>query len=163
MSELTDIQLLKNNLDELSELLAEMKCPAQSPFQIIGGAKKIVDRLPHPTNDAKKVPDSAHGALPITREYALSIGFKEQPIFTIDHGIYYDVGRRRTLNIGDVGTPNEMLYLCETNEDGDTQENDVIVLHNYDYDGQLSDAKLNKIISFFEVCKSNEQEDEENE
>ena len=163
MSELTDIQLLKNNLDELSELLAEMKCPAQSPFQIIGGAKKIVDRLPHPTNDAKKVPDSAHGALPITREYALSIGFKEQPIFTIDHGIYYDVGRRRTLNIGDVGTPNEMLYLCETNEDGDTQENDVIVLHNYDYDGQLSDAKLNKIISFFEVCKPNEQEDEENE
>ena len=48
-----NIELLRNNLNELSELLLEMQCPMQSPFQLIGGAKKLVDKIEIEIKNAK--------------------------------------------------------------------------------------------------------------
>ena len=83
------------------------------------------------------------------REKLLELGFKELPHATIGNIIVFDVGRRRHLSLGSLGTPNEMMYLCETNLGDDKQIDDLICIHNYDYDGYLTEDKLGLLISFF--------------
>jgi hypothetical protein len=58
-----------------------------------------------------------------------------------------DVGRHRHILVGSLGTPNEMVFL--THRRLPDPENSVCV-HNWDYDGPLTEEKLNKIISIFQ-------------
>lgn len=68
------------------------------------------------------------------REKLKQIGFKEIPHFTVMQNLIFDLGRNRELSFGNIGTPNETLYLCELNEGVDIIS-DLICLRNYDYDG----------------------------
>lgn len=75
-----------------------------------------------------------------------NIGFKESPHFTIAGSLIYDLGRNRHLSFGSVGTPNEMLWICSTDEKDNKKVTDLICLHNYDYDGYMSESKLIELI-----------------
>ncbi len=83
----------------------------------------------------------------LTRDDLLNIGFKEIPHFTIMNSVVFDLGRNRFLSAGSVGTPNEMLYISEVDENEQTRITDLICLHNYDYDGYITLEKISTLIS----------------
>lgn len=72
------------------------------------------------------------------RDELLKLGFKEMPHFTVANSLIYDIGRKRHLSFGCVDTPNEMIFLCQMDEDNDKKISDLICLHNYDHDGYIS-------------------------
>jgi len=83
----------------------------------------------------------------MTNDDLIKIGFKTIPHFTIANSVIYPLGRHRHLSAGCVGTPNEMLWICETDKQNETKINDLICLHNYDHDGYLSEKKIKSLIS----------------
>lgn len=83
---------------------------------------------------------------PLTRDQVKKLGFYEIPHFTVMGNLNYDLGRNRLLSIGCVGTPNECLFIGQAQEDKKGYE-DLVCLHNYDYDGYITIDKLKKIIS----------------
>jgi len=79
----------------------------------------------------------------LTTEYILSLGFTFQP-FPVLGGLYvYDLGRNRQLTLSGVGTGNEMMYISEL-ENG--QYTNSICIHNFDYNGFLTEFKLHTIV-----------------
>ena len=82
----------------------------------------------------------------MNKQEAIEIGFKELEHFTVMDAIHYDIGRRRFLSFGCIGTPNEMLFICESDRKNPTKTNDLICLHNYDFDGYITEAKLKDYI-----------------
>lgn len=88
----------------------------------------------------------------MTNDDLIVIGFQKIPHFTIANSVIYPLGRHRHLSAGCVGTPNEMLWICETNDQDGTLVTDLICLHNYDYDGSLTIEKVQNIINA--ICKS---------
>lgn len=76
------------------------------------------------------------------------LGFKPITTFTVADNLIFDLGRNRQLSISNVGTPNEMLYICQIEtEAGGIRITDLICLHNYYYDGYLSTDILKMLIS----------------
>ena len=77
----------------------------------------------------------------------LSVGFEKIPHFTITNALIYKLGRHRHLSVGCVGTPNEMLWICETDDQNKKNITDIVCLHNYDYDGYLTIEKVKGLIN----------------
>lgn len=77
----------------------------------------------------------------------IDMGFKVIPHFTVTDAVTYDLGRRRILSAGAMGTANEMLWICELDEEDDMEITDLICLHNYDYDGYITEKKLKSLIN----------------
>ena len=90
----------------------------------------------------------------MTREEVISMGFEPIPHFTITDSLIYDLGRNRHLSIGDIGMPNEMVFICEVNNENKNRVDEIIVLHNYDYDGYLTKERLQQ----FMVLKHNNEQ-----
>jgi hypothetical protein len=88
----------------------------------------------------------------MTRDDLKDIGFKEMPHFTVMNSLVYDLGRNRSLSIGDLGNPNEMVFLCERDYDDPRKINDLICLRNYDYDGYTKLEDIKSIIKG--ICSS---------
>ena len=82
----------------------------------------------------------------LTNDDLINIGFKKILHFTITNAVVYDLGRHRQLSAGSVGTPNEMLFICEIDHINPKKITDLICLHNYDYDGYLTIKKIKAII-----------------
>lgn len=85
----------------------------------------------------------------LNREEVLKLGFEEIPHFTVTNSLVYNLGRNRWLSIGDLGNPNEMLFIYEYDKKENRIINDLITLHNYDYDGYITLDKLYLLLSFF--------------
>ncbi len=83
----------------------------------------------------------------MTKEEVKKIGFKEIPHYTVMNNLIYELGRGRHLSIGCIGTPNEVLFVCERDKDNPKQINDAVCLHNYDYDGYITEEKLKNLVS----------------
>lgn len=81
----------------------------------------------------------------MTKEDAIELGFKPMPHFTIGDVHRFNLGRNTDLSYSSIGTPNEYIYICETEEDL-TVSIDAVCIHNYDYDGYMSKEKLSSII-----------------
>ena len=81
----------------------------------------------------------------MTREQVLKMKFKPMPHFTIAGSLTYELGRGRHLSIGAIGTPNEMVYICQMDKDNPKEITDLICLHNYDYDGYITEEKLRSL------------------
>jgi len=77
----------------------------------------------------------------------LSVGFEKIPHFTVTNTLIYKLGRHRQLSVGCVGTPNEILWVCETDDQDESNITDLICLHNYDYDGYLTIEKVKGLIN----------------
>lgn len=82
----------------------------------------------------------------MTNEDLIAIGFKKVPHFTITNSVFYDLGRNRHLSAGSIGTPNEMLWLCYMEDRESEFIDDLVCLHNWDYDGELTIKKVKAII-----------------
>jgi len=80
------------------------------------------------------------------RQKLIDLGFKEIPHFTVTNALDYDLGRDRRLSFGAIGTPNEMLWLCQQEHDNYEETTDLICLHNYDYDGYITLEEVENII-----------------
>lgn len=78
----------------------------------------------------------------MTNEDLIKLGFETIPHPTIGDTVIYDIGRNRYLSASSMGDPNEMIFLCEHDEKDTTKVTDVIVLHNYDYDGYITEERL---------------------
>lgn len=83
----------------------------------------------------------------LSEDVLIGIGFERLPHFTIQNSFIYKLGRNRHLSIGSVGTPNEILFICESDTDDSRKITDLVCLHNYDYDGYLSKSKLETLIN----------------
>lgn len=83
----------------------------------------------------------------MTADEFISIGFKSIDHFTINNALIYDIGRNRHLSLGDAGTPNEMLFLCESDKDDYRKITDLVCLHNFDYDGYISKSYILNLIN----------------
>ena len=69
-------------------------------------------------------------------------GFKEMPHFTINNSLILDIGRNRSISIGCFEEPNEMVVIKEHDREDYKKVTDLVCLHNYDYDGYLTEEKL---------------------
>jgi len=83
----------------------------------------------------------------MTREEVLKLGFKEIGYPTVADILIYDLGRNRQLSFGCIDSPNEIIYICHINKDDSKRIDDLVCVHNYDYDGYITKEKLNKLIS----------------
>jgi len=82
----------------------------------------------------------------MTKQDFLDIGFKELPHLSILNSLIYDLGRRRIISAGNVGTANEMIWICEKNRGDDKQIDDLICLSNYDFDGLVEKKTILSLI-----------------
>lgn len=82
-----------------------------------------------------------------SREYLKNLGFKELPHFTVMNSLEYHLGRRRRISVGCLGEPNEVVFISETSEHNPREVTDVICLHNWDYDGYLTEEKISTLVS----------------
>ena len=83
----------------------------------------------------------------MSNEDLISIGFETIKHFTITNSVIYDLGRNRHLSAGCVGEPNEMIWICYM-EDRDSEHiDDLVCVHNYDYDGLISLEKVKLLIT----------------
>lgn len=89
----------------------------------------------------------------MTNQDLIEIGFKKIPHFTVANSVIYQLGRHRHLSAGCVGTPNEMLWICATDDNDEKIITDLICIHNYDYDGYLTIEKVKSLINI--ICGSN--------
>lgn len=90
----------------------------------------------------------------MTKDDFINLGFKEPPHFTIQNSLTYNLGRRRFLSIECVNTPNEMLFIYEVDDKNEKEITDLICLHNYDYDGYVTEEKIKGLIGLLEYKKN---------
>lgn len=90
----------------------------------------------------------------MNRQDLIDIGFKEIPHFTVTNALDYNLGRGRRLSLGCIGTPNEMLWICQQDYDNPKETTDLVCLHNWDYDGYLTLDKIKKLINILEDIKN---------
>jgi hypothetical protein len=86
------------------------------------------------------------GVLKVSGEYLLGRGFKPLRHLILNKAFTIDIGRRRQLGVSGLGSPNEMIFLSKIE---DEKVLDSICIHNYDYDGFLTQEKIDRIISVF--------------
>lgn len=80
------------------------------------------------------------------KEQLIDRNFTPTPHLVLGQIFTLDVGRQREISIGAIETPNEMVFLTQKENGGIS---DLVCLHNYDYDGFLTEQKLDAIISIF--------------
>ena len=87
----------------------------------------------------------------VTREELINIGFEPIPHYTVTNSLTYHLGRNNYLSIGNVGYPNEMLCIYSLDYNDDKKITDIVILHNYDYDGYITMSKIEDIIRVLKI------------
>lgn len=82
----------------------------------------------------------------ITEDILLQRGFIKTPHKILGSTFSLDLGRNRYLVTANIGNANEMVLLMDS---WPTENDNLICIHNFDYDGYLTQEKLNTIISIF--------------
>lgn len=80
----------------------------------------------------------------MNNEDLIRIGFKKVDHFTVMDSLTYSLGRNRFLSAGCVGSPNEFLCIYEAEDE--TRITDLVCLHNWDYDKELTIEKVEGLI-----------------
>lgn len=83
----------------------------------------------------------------MTEEHLIKAGFVKNPHKVLGTVYSLYVGRYRFIKISSLQTPNEIVFISQT--DYNLKEEHLVCVHNYDYDGYLDESKLNNIISIF--------------
>ena len=80
------------------------------------------------------------------------MGFRKPNRSKLEVSYKYPLGRGRFLSAMCLGTPNESVWLCYKGDEGSTEIADLICMHNYDYDGELTKEKekVKYLIEYFE-------------
>jgi len=77
----------------------------------------------------------------------ISLGFKPIKHFTIGGNLIYDLGRNRQLSASSVGTPNETIFICQISDEDEKEITDLVCVHNWDYDKEMTEDKLKMMIN----------------
>lgn len=93
---------------------------------------------------------------PLKQEELLAIGFEKIPTFTVNNCLIYNLGRGRMLQMGNTGNCNEMLCISQLDDENDKKISDLIVLHNYDYDGFITLEKIKTLIALLTSPQRNQ-------
>ena len=75
-------------------------------------------------------------------EDLFDIGFKPIKHFNIGNNVVFNIDQNRTISASQIGTPNEMVFICEHDHNDHTIITDLVRIHNYDYDGYLTLERL---------------------
>ena len=78
------------------------------------------------------------------------MGFRKPNRSKLEVSYKYPLGRGRFLSAMCLCTPNESVWLCYKGDEGSTEIGDLICMHNYDYDGELTKEKVKYLIEYFE-------------
>lgn len=89
--------------------------------------------------------DDTFKPISVTEEILLKSEFEKIGHFTVSNSIIKSIGRNRQISVSAVDTANVMVWLCEMNGDDSRKIDDLICLHNYDYDGDLYLHKLQNL------------------
>lgn len=82
------------------------------------------------------------------------LGFTKPNKNKLEISYKYHLGRRRFISARCLGTGNESMWLCYKEDmDGEVID-DLICLHNVDYDGQLTISKVKHLVEFFTTTES---------
>lgn len=77
-------------------------------------------------------------SIPLTKEILLKCPKAiKVPFPNILKTIYFEIGRNRIISIGNIGTPNEMVWISEVDSQDNKKITDLVCIHNFDYDGKL--------------------------
>ena len=79
------------------------------------------------------------------KETLIELGFKELPHKNIMNSLIKKIGRNREISISGLGSGCETVFLCEINATDPKTVDDLVCVHNYDYDGFLTIEKLNHL------------------
>lgn len=82
----------------------------------------------------------------MTKEDYIRLGFEPMGHYTVADALLYQLGRNRHISAGCVGTPNEMLWLCQQDDKDPRITTDLVCLHNWDYDKEMTEEKLTLLI-----------------
>ena len=77
----------------------------------------------------------------LEKQQLIELGFHPLDHFTVGDVLMYELYRNVNLSVSNLGTPNEMVFICESDKDR-KKVTDIVVLHNYDYDGYLTLERL---------------------
>ncbi len=97
-------------------------------------------------NRADKLNKGMGYAPPLCKDDLLNLDFEKMPHFTIGNTLIHKLGRHRQLSVSCVGTPNETLWITETDDQNEKRITNLVCLHNYDYDGYLTISKIKGLI-----------------
>lgn len=83
----------------------------------------------------------------LTEQDLLDIGFKRTSYnVSMVQIMDYSLGRKLVLSVINVGTPNEMVMLCDDLKH-EYHVPEVIAIHNYDYDWFITKERINALIN----------------
>ncbi len=71
--------------------------------------------------------------IPLSEDILLRLGFEKPSTYTVVLTYSLNLGRKRSIAVSAVGTPNEMVFIREGEGN---EKDDLIVFRNYDYDGK---------------------------
>lgn len=80
-------------------------------------------------------------------EDLLSVGFKKQSHFIAPDAVVYKLSRSRHLCLANMGTTEEELWICESDQQDEKKIIDMVSLHCYEHDGHIDLQKINGFIS----------------
>jgi len=83
----------------------------------------------------------------LTKDYLISIGFKAIQKKTVMDSVIFDLGRNRHISVDLVGTISEKVFLCEVNHINPNEITDIICIHNYNYEGYLTEKKIMSLVN----------------
>ena len=83
----------------------------------------------------------------MNEDFLIKKGFVARKHKVLTSFFVFDVGRNRQIRVSSVHTPNEVVFISQT--DHHTKQECLICVHNFDYDGYLTESKLDVILSLF--------------
>jgi hypothetical protein len=82
----------------------------------------------------------------INKETLIALGCILDPNNRVMVTYTYNLGRGRHLSFYEIGTPNEFVFICETDPQVENNITESICLHNFDYDGYLTEERAKELI-----------------
>lgn len=82
----------------------------------------------------------------MTKHEATELGFKPVESFTVGDNMVFDLGRGRQLSLSMSTDHYDMLSISQFQEGSQTYIEDIIILHNEDFDGPLTKQKTGIVL-----------------
>jgi len=83
----------------------------------------------------------------INKNSLIAFGFYELPHMTVTNALLFDLPNNKKISVGCIGTPNEMVWICEHDKGDKRKITDMICFRNFDYHGYTKESDLFNLIS----------------
>ena len=90
----------------------------------------------------------------LLEQQLVELGFTKPNRDKLELSYKYHLGRGRFISAMCLGTGNESMWLCSKENKDSVIIDDLICLHNVDYDGKLTISKVKHLLEFFTTTES---------